>query len=263
MEALASALQDIGVQTKLVEARHTVKDVRVIVDSYRFRADDRERFQGEFVAAIDDLERDLAVDLVIDPCPGPDRIRHRSARRVLLGPRFAPLDPLLARVELHPLGEEVEQVLITAGGSKTRVGVEIAAKLAPRLGPAVRTRLVLGPWSAHDNIYGVEIVQTTAGLVEELATADLVVTAAGVTLLEALALGRPTVTFVLADNQRPYADGIAHAGAAVVTELSHVAEAACALAGDFSRRQTLSAAAGALVDAHGARRVAEELCSLV
>jgi spore coat polysaccharide biosynthesis predicted glycosyltransferase SpsG len=263
MEALAGALEDVGVHTSLVESSHSAKDAVVIVDSYLLRADDHKQFQGEFIAAIDDLQRDLAVDLVIDPCPGADQDQHRAARRVLLGPRFAPLDPLLAHATTRPPGESVEQVLITAGASSTTVGVEIATKLTPLLNAPVRIRLVLGPWSEHDNIEGVEIVRTTSGLVQELAAADLVVTAAGVTMLEALALGRPTVAFVLAENQQPYAEGVVRAGAAVLTESSHVAEAASALAGDPDRRRVLAAAARALVDAHGARRVAEEIRAVV
>ena len=263
MEALAGALEDVGVHTSLVESALAVEDAVVIVDSYELRADDHKRFQGEFIAAIDDLERDLAVDLVIDPCPGAEVGRHRAARRVLLGPRFAPLDPLLARAEARPPGERVEQVLITAGGSSTMVAVEIATKLSSLLDASVTIRLVLGPWSEHPDVDGVEIVRTTSGLVQELARADLVITAAGVTLLEALALGRPTVAFVLAENQQPYADGVARAGAAMLTESSHAAEAASALVGDPDRRRVLAVAARRLVDPHGARRVAEEIRTLV
>lgn len=262
MEALALALEELGLHTTLVAAGDAVKDSLVIVDSYRLRADDRERFRGEVVAAVDDLQRNLAVDLVIDPCPGADQVCHGSARRVLLGPRFAPLDPRLTLVKARPPAQTVEQVVISAGGSSTTVGIEIAAQLVARL-TAVRIRLALGPWSGDGNINGVEIVRTTSGLVPELAGADLVVTAAGVTMLEALALARPTVAFILAENQRLYAEGVARAGAAVVCELSRVADAAAGLAADPDRRRTLSAAAGDLVDAHGARRVAEELRTLV
>jgi spore coat polysaccharide biosynthesis predicted glycosyltransferase SpsG len=263
MEALSQALEDVGVRATLVEPVEPVEDALVVVDSYRLRADKREWFQGPVVAAVDDLRRDLAVDLVVDPSPGSCRAWHPSARRVLSGSRYAPLDPLIARAATRPPGIEVQRVLIATGGSDTGAGVQIAAELTQLLGPAVQVRLVVGPDSPVDAVDGVEIVRTTSGLVHELAASDLVVTAAGVTMLEALALGRPTVAFVLVENQRPNAEGAAHAGAALVSDLPGISAAAAALTRDPDRRRALSLAARSLVDGHGAQRVADELLALV
>src|SRR5258708_39480124 len=49
----------------------------VVVDSYRQRADDRAFAVAPVVAAVDDLARDLAVALVVDPSPGALGAPHR------------------------------------------------------------------------------------------------------------------------------------------------------------------------------------------
>ena len=69
----------------------------MLVDSYRVRADDRSRVRADLVIAIDDLERDLAVDLVIDPDPGADARVHSTAAAVVAGAPYALVDPGLRR----------------------------------------------------------------------------------------------------------------------------------------------------------------------
>lgn len=105
-------------------------------------------------------------------------------------------------------------------------------------------------------------VRTETGLGPALADADLVLTAAGVTLLESLALGRPTVAVILAENQRRAAGGAAAADAAIVGVEAKAAGLAAELAGDLERRRSLSAAARNLVDGRGAGRVAEAIVDL-
>jgi spore coat polysaccharide biosynthesis predicted glycosyltransferase SpsG len=94
---------------------------------------------------------------------------------------------------------------------------------------------------------------------DELAGADLVVTAGGVTMLEALRRGRPTVALVLAENQRDAVEGAAREGALIAATESSVVQEVTALAGDMVRRSALSACAQSYVDGKGAARVAEEI----
>src|SRR5260221_13340499 len=105
---------------------------------------------------------------------------------------------------MHPpaVVGRVETVFVAAGASETadvarRIAVELAALL-----PTSNIRVAVGASNTSNLPAGVEAVVTSGGLLDELAAADLVVTAGGVTMLESLALGRPTVAFVLADNQR-------------------------------------------------------------
>ena len=95
-----------------------------------------------------------------------------------------------------------------------------------------------------------------------VARADVVITAGGVTLLEALNLGRPCVTFAIAENQRANCAAVGRVGAAVVTDATGAAESACALIDDADRRAYLSTNGAALVDGQGAGRVADVIVTM-
>jgi spore coat polysaccharide biosynthesis predicted glycosyltransferase SpsG len=262
MQALATSLAALGATTELVPAEQPAKGDIVVVDSYRYRADDQDRFQGRVLVGVDDLGRDLAADVVVDPSPGATTVAHRAARQVLAGPMYALVDPDLAKLQVRPVGTDVDVVLVTTGGADDAgVGAAMAAELAGLL-PGVLVRLAVGPWGSDAVPEGVEPIRAVDGLGPALAGADVVVTAGGVTLLEALVLARPTVAVVLADNQRPAAEGAAAASAVVLSDPAGAAAAAAALTGDAVRRQALAQAARTLVDGQGARRVAETVLAL-
>lgn len=250
------ALKRVGVQVELRRASCPLEAGAVVVDSYRIRADDPE-IRARWIAAVDDLERDLQVDLLIDPAPGADPSRSPSARAVISGARFALVGPGLPIRTSDP-HRDIRSILVTLGGSSRAAGAaEIATALARDL-PAVNVRLVVGPWS-NDAPEGIEVVRTVEGLGPHLAASDLVVTAAGVTMVESLALGRPTVAVIIADNQRRAAAGAEVAGAVEVAELDAAAAVALALARDAPRRRRLAEAAVALIDGLGPDRVAREI----
>ena len=91
MEALAAELASRAHECTLLplgSGTPGAHDV-VMVDSYRMRADDGTFARADVVGAVDDLARDLAVDLVVDPSPGTVGAAHRRARRVLAGAAYA------------------------------------------------------------------------------------------------------------------------------------------------------------------------------
>lgn len=260
--ALATALDAIGVDTELLTPEDRVADHApdlVVVDSYRVRADAPGRFEAPVLAAVDDLTRDLAVDVVIDPSPGADATAHTRARVVLAGATYALVDPALAAVPGPAAAPTVTRVFVTLGASDAaRTVGDLAARLAARL-PEVAVRVASGPWRHTEAAPGVTVVDAPAGLADELAAADLVVCAGGVTMLEAAVLGRPVVAVLLAENQRRAVEALAAAGAVVASDLDRAADAAAALAADPDARATLSANARRTVDGHGAARTAAAL----
>ncbi|MDQ6799051.1 MAG: hypothetical protein M3011_13720 [Actinomycetota bacterium] len=259
MQGLQRALGLLGVDATLDDAHRGATGDLVVVDSYSYRADDRAYFRGEVVAAVDDLQRDLAVEVVIDPSPGADPARHGRAGRVLAGHTYAMVDPDLAVRRRRPVSDTVTRILVTTGATDVGgMGAMMAGRLAA-LVPTASVRLVIGPWGSTVVPSGVDPVSSTDGLDGELTEADLVVTAAGVTMLESLALGRPTVAVVTAANQSGAARGVAGVGAAIVASIDDAPLAAAALAGDAEQRRRLSDAGRAFVDGLGSRRVAEAL----
>jgi spore coat polysaccharide biosynthesis predicted glycosyltransferase SpsG len=261
MEALAAAATSRGIECVLVPlgaGEPPTGDV-VVVDSYRVRADDRMFANAGVVAAVDDLARDLAVDLVVDPSPGALGAAHRRARRVLAGSSYALVPPLEARVVEAPVDLAVERVLVTTGAADAGgIGAEIAASLAAAV-PGVEVRLVVGPWGATEVPAGVVPVHAPAGLAFELAAAGIVVTAGGVALLEACLLGRPVVALALAGNQRQAVFGLERESAVMVATPETVAEAVAALVKDDHRRIALARAARVSISGDGAARVVDTL----
>jgi spore coat polysaccharide biosynthesis predicted glycosyltransferase SpsG len=272
IEALGLELASRGHDCVLVSLSSTteanVASDAVVVDSYRIRADAAAFARARVVCAIDDLDRDLAVDLVVDPSPGAIGAAHRRARRVLAGAAYALVpDPRGGVIEV-PVVEPVSRVLVTTGAADAEgFGVRIAQSLvasALTVGACpVEIRLVVGPWGASEVPCGVVPVIAPDGLAGELAAASVVVTAGGVSLLESCRLGRPIVALALADNQRQAVFGLEQEGAVVVATPETVAAAVLALVDDRGLRLALSSAARSAIDGKGAARVADMLEQLM
>lgn len=267
-EAVAAELRKVGFSPAIVAAgRGVIAAPVVVVDSYRFRADDRKHFVPDVVVAIDDLDRELDVDILVRPAPGvaidlgereaPQRLTRD--RLLLAGANFSLIDPAICAIEGVPITDAVQRVLVTMGAADAAgVGADIAADLAAGrgVGGGIDVRLVVGPWGADSVPMGVTGVFGPRTLVDELAHADIVVTAGGVTLLESLAMGRPTVVVPTADNQRANVAACVSAGAAVEATAASAATLARTLMYDVAQREAIAAAGRSLIDGRGAQRVA-------
>lgn len=263
IEAIASSLTAIHLDIDLGPAGPTdpINGPIVVLDSYRRRADDAALVQGDTVVALDDLHRDLAVDLLVEPGPGADAAAPHAAREVLAGAAYSIVDPALRERLTSSITDAPHVVLVTLGGASGSgdLALRIAESIAAHT-PGIEVRVAgspLTPPSRH-----VIVLPQAAGLDAELARADIVVTAGGVTLLEALTLGRPVVALETAPNQRDNLDGVAAASAALFASAIDAAEVVCELLGDRVRREALGAAGSELIDGSGASRVANAIVRL-
>jgi UDP-2,4-diacetamido-2,4,6-trideoxy-beta-L-altropyranose hydrolase len=262
MDALAAELRIHDIDCELREVDGHITGEVLIVDSYRIRADDPRNVQGGVVTAIDDLVRDLAVDLLVDPSPGAAASEHPAAQHVLAGAEYALVRPELADLGVRDVTGNVRRVLVTTGAADGRAAT-LGRELRRALPVDVEVRAVLGPWAnVRQLVEGVVLLRAPMSLDEELAAADVVVTAGGVTMLEAMRLGRPTIALVLADNQKRQAEGAALAGAVELVPQACVARATTALVHDPARRTDLARAARALIDGAGPRRIVDVLLGL-
>jgi len=262
LQALGTSLERRGIAVSVAPLEAPVRAPRVVIDSYRVRADDQGSVDADRTVAFDDLRRDLSVDIVVDPSPGAAACVHRSARRVLAGAEYAVVDPRVIELARAELTGEATRILVSFGAAdRDGLAASTAAEVA-RLIPDSAVFLPVGPWWDGPVPAGVHALHVDDGLAPDLATSDLVVTAGGVTLLEALALGRPTVVVVTAENQRIAAEHVASAGAAVLSTADAAARDAVALATDPARRRALSKRAAELVDGRGADRVAAAIVEL-
>ncbi len=260
-EVIAFALRDRGRETVVLPCRDAgVADAPiVVVDSYRHRADDRARVRAGLVVALDDLRRDLDVAIVVDPAPGASTAPHRRAGTVLAGAEYALVDRHLRDLGARSTDVHPRTVLVATGAADAEgVGAALAAELVAS-DLVDQVRLVVGPWGARTVPAGVEALERRDGLAIDLAAADIVVTAGGVTLLESLCLGRPTVAVTLAANQRGNVEGVTSEGAALGVDPAGVLDSVRRLVESPALRRELAAAAATLIDGRGADRVADAI----
>jgi UDP-2,4-diacetamido-2,4,6-trideoxy-beta-L-altropyranose hydrolase len=227
-----------------------------LVDSYLL---DRDAFpalrqHGPVVAFVDPVGDAPDADVVIG-----NELDHPHALEALhyacLRPMFWGLEPPLPR-------DVVGTVLVSVGGSALAGGASLAAHVADAL-PGCRVRFVVGPHGSGDALPpNVEPVNAPPDLLGELLAADVVVSAAGQTMLEAACAGTPCVAIALVDNQRRQLAMLEAAGAVVNAEPESAAAAVEGLAGDASLRARLATHGRTAIDGYGALRLAWRLAAL-
>lgn len=253
----------------------------ILVDHYRLVTADETALRApeRRIAVIDDLaERARDCDLVLDPSYGRTAQAYvgliPSGATVLTGPQFALVraqfaaarSAALARRGARPVQRGLVSLGLTDVGGVTGQVVE---RLLPYIGDVsldvvvgrgAPSLLRLRDLAAADprlvlHVESLEMASLIAG-------ADLGIGAGGSSTWERCCLGLPTLTLILADNQRPLAMAFDRDGISPATELDGLGEAWEGLVEDGARRARLSAASAALCDGLGAGRVAEALLDL-
>ena len=253
----------------LDHVRH-VKPAWVVADGYHFGQAFRTAVgRSVRLLVIDDHARTgaagaaMVLDQNVDA--GADAYAGREAGcRLLLGSRFALVDPAFAERGRRERGGLAFRVLILLGGGPRREWVARVGGAAERLaGGGLAVRVVGAERSGVEK--GVTWCGFSGDVVSEMRAADLCVAAAGSTTWEICCAGLPALLTSVADNQVPVARAIDRAGAAIdlgwweqLTEV-RIAQAVRRLARDGRRRAAMGAAAMALVDGRGVTRVVDAL----
>jgi len=204
---------------------------------------------------------------------------HLAGERVgetpaLLGPQYAMIDPRYAQLSPKVTAGPVRHVLVTTGRidplglanqavhalTSFKHDATITVATSPDLpGHAALVKKVnaLGPRG--------RLVLDAPDMVGALDEADLVIGAGGVSLMERMAAGVPSLTLLLADNQRLFVEGAARLGATIDgSKLApdEFTDALQAVFSDTGARVSMAAAGRAAIDGDGATRVAERLTAL-
>lgn len=258
----------------------------VVVDHYRLDAEAESRLRPAKVVVMDDLadrlhDCDLLIDSGLTREAG-DYAQLAPAARVLVGPEYALVRPKFAELRPQALErrrrrEPVRRVLVGLGLTDLeettcrvieglhndfgKVAVDIVTgKAAPSL-PGLR-RMVAG-----DDRFTLHL--DTARMAELMAEADIGIGAGGSSVWERACLGLPSITVVLAENQRPLTSELHRRGATLALDRFVLAFEAM-LSGEWygllesaEARLAMSEASAALCDGLGARRVAQAVLSLV
>jgi spore coat polysaccharide biosynthesis predicted glycosyltransferase SpsG len=188
-----------------------------------------------------------ALTIAVTGEPGPDR---------LTGLAYAPLRPPYWGLPAREPRATVERILVTTGGGPLQdAGIELAARIRASHDAAVA--LVRGPYATFAAPDGVELIDAPPSLLEHMLAADVVVTAAGQTSLEAVATGAATIAVPMVDNQRRNAAALQAAQAALVVEPGQEAAALHRL-----DRPGLAERGQRAVDGYGALRIAYRIAAL-
>jgi len=256
--------------------------VPVVIDGYPFDAAYQKRLgeSGRRVMVIDDAGHLPAyeADLLLNQNIGAERIAYPEAPAMrLLGPEYV----LLRREFLRWVGwhREVTPVasnlLVTLGGGDAgNYTVRVAEALT---GPAfrrARVRIVTGP----DNPHGATLSRLAEGqegrfqvlsdvscISEQMAWADLAISAGGTTCWELAFMGLPSVLITVADNQEAIVAGMKSReaaidlGAAAELEWDHLGRVVEGLLRDQEGRRLMSENGRRMIDGRGPSRVVAAL----
>lgn len=262
----------------------------IFVDSY-FVTEHYFACLSEFakVAYMDDLRSfDYKVDLVVnyDIIPPARKqeyhLSYTNAKVSLLGAEYTPLRRQFQNQEVI-LRNTLKKILITTGGSdpydftSTLSAYLLSLKLEIELHVVVgrlfkNTELLEELTNQYPSLHLHYNVSDMASLMKQC---DYAVSAAGTTLYELCALGIPSISISMADNQIPMAetfaqtDAVPYAGDIRVLKIEDMNEILCrisehliSLLNNSSKRFGQHQKMRQLVDGNGAIKIAEELCKL-
>jgi len=262
----------------------------LVVDHYGLDRDWEQslRSAANRIMVIDDLaDRPHDCDLLLDQNLGSTPADYDSlvplGCELLCGPKFALLQPEFAELRVHSLEPRrarlaefsSTRVLVSMGGvdKDNATGRVLDVLGAARLPGEVAVTVVMGsaaPWieqvraQAEALPFPVEIAVEVADMAARMAASDFAIGAAGSTSWERCCMGLPSALAVLADNQARLCQALVGAGAAfalgtpdeVAGTLPPVLDT---IRAEPRRLADMSAAAAAICDGLGTRRVADRL----
>jgi UDP-2,4-diacetamido-2,4,6-trideoxy-beta-L-altropyranose hydrolase len=274
-----------GRHEQLVDAEATCRAVAawspawIVLDHYRLDAQWEAAVKqrtGARILVLDDLANrphhcDVLVDQTFGRLPADYAGLVPAGCRTYTGSLYALLRPEFEQARPAALARRREPgrvgtILVSLGATdidgvtakavRAVLGAALGCHIHVVLGPGAPSLPELEGLSRSD----VEIHVDSRNMAGLMAAADLAIGAAGGSAWERCCLGLPTVMLALADNQRLIADGLSSIGAgAAVSAIDGIEAAVAELAGNEAARQRMTAAAAAVIDGQGARRVAELL----
>lgn len=252
----------------------------IVVDGYQFDAAYQRTLKdaGVQLLFIDDYGHcgHYCADFVLNQNISANEEMYASredSTRLLLGTKYTAL-----RREFNAfmdfqrkIPEVARKILVTLGGADLE---DVTGKVIESLRTFgdQEVKVVVGGENPHlDTLKSsaeggsVELIVNATNMSELMTWADIAISAGGTTCYELSFMGLPTVTIVLADNQRAITEGLEKAG--VTLNLGWHADVSSAdithsihqLIPDEQKRSAMSEAGKELIDGHGASSVWKEV----
>ncbi|MCM1128075.1 MAG: UDP-2,4-diacetamido-2,4,6-trideoxy-beta-L-altropyranose hydrolase [Lachnospiraceae bacterium] len=248
------------------------------------------------VVYLDDLMLfDYPVDLlinydVISDCNLPSyRSAYQNAHKLLLGAKYAPLRNQFSNRKI-PVREKVSNILITTGGSDPFhfcIRLIDFLRQTPFWDEAVSSgvtfRILIGYMSPDKtalaslagSVPALALYENITDMASFMAECDLAVSAGGTTLYELCAVGLPSISYTMADNQIPAANAFASesiipCAGDIRTSMESVMETVHrflsqmteANRDSYAKRKSAHETMRRLIDGNGSLKIAETVLSL-
>ncbi len=200
-----------------------------------------------------------------------------SNGRLLIGSRFTLLrrEFWSWRGQAREVASKVSNVLVTFGGGDSE---NVTAKVlrALSLVPSWNVRVMVGSSNPHHNELrllaaslqqSIDLRSESTRMADEMAWADLAISAGGSTTWELAFMGVPAALLVQTANQCGTADYVHRHGVAINLGWHYqisptgIAQALCQLGENRASRQSMSARGRDLLDGYGGQRVVEAMTS--
>ncbi len=262
-----------GMTASIYETPTEVENISMLIDGYKFSDSEIQSWykQCKFLAFIDDNSAaPIYVDLVISSCM--DIVHNKHKNQVILqGNKYALLAPEYAKKVNNNSVKEVSNILVSCGlrDSKNFTGQVLNALSENNFSGNVNVAIgSQAPYlqellnSTSNYNFSVNIILDSNGLYNLLMQADMIIGAGGVSLLERMALGKPSVTIVAVENQRNQVVWCEDAGATVLVDpvkeqfKYNLVRAIRSLLKSKEKRLKMSNMAIRIIDGKGSDRVA-------
>ncbi len=231
-------------------------------------------------AYLDDLRSfDCNVDLVVNYDTDQECAFYQNAADRLLGIQYAPLREQFQNT-VYEVRPEVKNILLSTGGTDP---YGIAGKILDAVSeiPLLRTmhyHIITAGTNARYNVLQamsdknprIHIHKGVTDMASLMASCDLAVSAGGTTLCELCAVGVPTVSFLMADNQRTAVEtfsvkklipcaGDVRNNTAGKEVIEHITDFMTHMSQNVDNRKKSSHAMRAFLDGCGAAKIADRL----
>ncbi len=257
----------------------------VLMDGYQFSDTDFAYYKtlagtGPLVFIDESPRPPQLIDLVINIGGFPDVVESPERKSELSGLKYALLGTQYRDMPVSPVAESVQSILISFGRVDSMDATSVAlAALATLMkdDAGFTTKIIMGGGAPHlkavkqaiSNFPGpVSLAIDANDMPDQLMKADLIIGGGGVSLLERMAAGVPSVTVVQAENQNSVIVGAAahggtiNAGPIGSMRIERMAESVAGLMHSRSLREDMALTGRSLVDGYGAERVARHLNGL-
>jgi len=267
--------------TKNVLARHP--DAWVVLDGYHFDEVYQKRIKdaGNRLLVIDDMAhlKHYYADIVLNQNLHAEGLHYSCEpyTRLLLGTKYVLLrrEFLAWRDWKREIPKVARRVLVTLGGSDPgNYTLKVIKALQKVDISGLEATVVIGASNPHADVLKkalgqscipIRLIQNARNMPELMAWADVAISGSGSTCWELAFMGVPSLVLILAENQRPIAEGLAKVGAVMSfgwfkhVSIADITSTLSHLLSDKKRRAQMIQCAQRLVGGNGVLNILKEL----